>query len=153
MPVDSESSNLSGPSRFPSRWQRTASPGSRGFSSDPPLQNHPRHIFFFFFFILRNLNKSSIAAVCPLFSLWWCDGNQVLYRKHGYSAHQALRQAPAFNTNIAKKKKSLEKSVCACELAHIYVLCYEILAPLLPIFTLQNSFLSYCKWAESALSV
>lgn len=40
--------------------------------------------------------------------------------------------------------------LCACKLTHIYVPCFEILSPL---FMLQNPFLSYCKWAESALSV
>lgn len=47
------------------------------------------------------------------------------------------RQAPAFNANVAKKKRLDKKWHCACTITHIYLLCYEIFT-LLPLFTLQN---------------
>lgn len=103
--------------------------------------------------VLHSLSDArGIATICLLLSLWWCDGNQVLYCKTVYSALPSEPCSYQHQPSSRSSKKLVIESVCACKLTHIYVPCFENLA-LYPLFMIQNSFLLYCKWAESTLSV
>lgn len=56
--------------------------------------------------------------------------------------------APISHQPLSKSsKKTLSLDLCACKLTHIYVPCSEIFCPCPSFYALQNSFLSYCKWA------